>query len=100
MCADRFPGPTDADLALLSNPSSLLFAVEKPNIFKDDLLETEVIQSTSGLRDSAVSSLGEAVKTFKGGEGPLGALGNELVSKWAFRLQANSGALEGSYLLR
>lgn len=30
--------------------------------------------------------MGEALKTFKGGEGPLGLLGNELVSKWAFRL--------------
>lgn len=81
---------SDADLSLLSNPSSLLFAIEKPNIFKDDLLETELLTSTSPdspeTLDSAILALEEALKTFKGGEGPLGMLGNELVSKWAFRL--------------
>lgn len=79
---------TDADLSLLSNPSSLLFAVEKPNIFKDDLLETEILSSPDSLEavNGALSSLEEALKKSKGGDGPLGVLGQELVCKWAFRL--------------
>lgn len=77
-----------ADLALLSNPSSLLFAIEKPNIFKDDLLELDLLPSTdsSSSVSQALRDLEQALAQNPRGEGPFGLLGNELVCKWAARL--------------
>ncbi|KAM0786330.1 hypothetical protein ACM66B_001803 [Microbotryomycetes sp. NB124-2] len=73
----------DEDLAELRKPTSLLFAIERPNIFKDDLLESEIsaqayAEGRSHLKDIAIA----VGKT----QGPLGPLGKDSVCKWAFRL--------------
>ncbi|KAI5474356.1 DNA polymerase gamma subunit 1 [Pseudohyphozyma bogoriensis] len=77
------------DVQVLSNPSSLLFAIERPNIFLDDLLETEMLTSVSPTTDVAiVNSTVASLSAVLGTEpelGPLGRLGNDLVCKWAFR---------------
>ncbi|GAA5977823.1 hypothetical protein JCM11641_006083 [Rhodosporidiobolus odoratus] len=74
------------DLALLANPSSLLFAIEKPNIFLDPFLVTSCMPSSPA---SAASSsprekrLEGAVSKGRGfEEGPLGMGGNEVVRRW------------------
>lgn len=73
---------TDADIEALANPSSLLFAVEKPNIFKDDLLENEIApyDPTSSLEQYR-RKLSDAVKTSRTPNGPLGWAGNEIYCK-------------------
>lgn len=82
------------DLDILSNPSSLLFAIEKPNIYRDDHLVPSILFSAYGSpRDSATLSqsvarrlpaLAKVVETGRGLEaGPLGREGNEVVCKWA-----------------
>lgn len=75
------------DMALLSKPSSLLFAVEKPNIFKDDLLESEVQHSLDETETAVLRQrLEEAVAQGKAVRGPLGLDGDELYCKWKARL--------------
>ncbi|KAK4050266.1 hypothetical protein OIV83_003587 [Microbotryomycetes sp. JL201] len=76
----------DADIAELRKPTSLLFAIEKPNIFKDDLLECELSQALA-----AEDALVDLKRVTANARGPLGLLGDELVCKWAYRLtRANS----------
>ncbi|GAA5899201.1 hypothetical protein JCM6882_009282 [Rhodosporidiobolus microsporus] len=79
----------DLDLDLLANPSSLLFAIEKPNIFIDPFLVPALLSSTSTAAGRAadpqkqLERLQQAVETGRGlEEGPLGKGGNELVQKW------------------
>lgn len=81
---------------MLSTPSSLLFAIEKPNIFRDETIESEVLLRTASAGsttlaevDAALSSLAGALRASFGQEldnGPLRLYGNELVCKWAYRL--------------
>jgi hypothetical protein len=84
----------EQDLALLSNPSSLLFAVEKPNIFRDFALTTSLLlpffssgspQEVKARVGQQVAKLAEAVEAGSRNlpAGPLGVTGNELVSRWA-----------------
>ncbi|KAL8286526.1 hypothetical protein RQP46_004543 [Phenoliferia psychrophenolica] len=94
-----------ADLALLSNPSSLLFAIEKPNIFRDEMIETEVLlrsgaatSTTLEAVDGALASLAHALHASFGPDldnGPLRIYGNELVCKWAYRLLSLRGIFNG-----
>ncbi|GAA5990105.1 hypothetical protein JCM10908_005823 [Rhodotorula pacifica] len=84
-----------ADCDLLANPSSLLFAVEKPNIFRDVLLVPSLLRELAATqsadhhgsdahRDARISSLVSAVKANTSlTPGPLGLAGNELASRWA-----------------
>jgi hypothetical protein len=88
-----FSHVAEQDLALLSNPSSLLFAVEKPNIFRDFALTTSRLLPSFSIASSPddmtrtrlqVAKLVEAVAAGKNlPAGPLGLTGNELVSRWA-----------------
>ncbi|GAA5867264.1 hypothetical protein JCM8547_003140 [Rhodosporidiobolus lusitaniae] len=74
-----------SDLDLLSNPSSLLFTVEKPNIYVDPLLVPSRLPSAKledGKKDQ-LEKLEEAVRQGKALEaGPLGRGGNESLAKW------------------
>lgn len=76
------------DLDLLANPSSLLFTVEKPNIFLDPLLVPCALRSSASAAassgvDGRRRKLEEAIKAGKAlEEGPLGREGNEVVRKW------------------
>ena len=90
---------------MLSNPTSLLFAIEKPNIFRDELIEMELIVR-SGLSPSTtleaieetLASLTVALRKSFGPDldnGPLRLFGNELVCKWAYRLLSLRGVLTG-----
>lgn len=83
---------SDSDLRSLSNPSSLLFAVEKPNIFKDDLLEVEIApySSVSDL-EAYEQRLGAAVSASNSPHGPLGWAGNELYCKLKERTSSSLG---------
>ncbi|KAM0754870.1 hypothetical protein T439DRAFT_321926 [Meredithblackwellia eburnea MCA 4105] len=82
------------DIEALSESSSYLFAVEKPNIFRDELSEAEFALETSSTSssdtvaavDEALAALYSALKASKRAPGPLGLDGNELVCKWAYRL--------------
>lgn len=76
---------------MLANPSSLLFAVEKPNIFRDVLLVPSLLREV-GISDAQaadrgserVLSLATAIKANPSlAPGPLGLAGNELASRWA-----------------
>ena len=86
------------DVAQVATPSSLLFAVERPNIFKDELLEAGLLAalpSASGAAAAAseqeqgrerVTRLAEALGERLASEaGPLGWSGSELVCKWIGR---------------
>ena len=87
------------DLEMLSNPSSLLFTVEKPNIFQDDLLETESLLALACLQPpvfpldsletirSILVQLDPLLVGLKE-EGPLGIGGRASVAKWCYRLSA------------
>ncbi|BGP33485.1 hypothetical protein JCM10296v2_005289 [Rhodotorula toruloides] len=103
------------DLALISNPSSLLFAVEKPNIFRDFALTTSLLlpffspASSSNVKAHTrqqVAELAAAVTASKNlPAGPLGLTGNELVSRWAKTLVGRLDAMseddyEAATLLR
>ncbi|GAA5824054.1 hypothetical protein JCM11251_001502 [Rhodosporidiobolus azoricus] len=76
------------DLDVLANPSSLLFAIEKPNIFLDPflvprLLSTSLTASLAAEAWAQFERLGQAIEAGRGlEEGPLGRGGNELVQKW------------------
>ena len=75
----------------LSNPTSLLFLVEKPNIFVDDTLTTELMDSTHRIGTAeqildVKTRLQRALAENTKGTGPLGMGGNDLVSKWCIRL--------------
>jgi hypothetical protein len=77
----------ESDIALLTSPSSLLFTVEKPNIFLDPLLVPSALSSSATSASSShrdqLAQLEEAIKAGKAlEEGPLGRGGNELVQKW------------------
>jgi hypothetical protein len=91
-------------MRVISHPSSLLFAIEKPNIYIDDLLPTEVSSSPapfSPINDELLQRLGEVLDMEDGG--PLGLLGHELVCKWAYRLRRTGGLreyLEKCYIRR
>ncbi|GAA5998529.1 tRNA methylation protein TRM732 [Rhodotorula paludigena] len=79
------------DLEILANPVSLLFAVEKPNIYVDfnlnhslllshlspDLLSQQQTREQLARLDQAIEA-GKALEP-----GPLGLAGNEIVSRWA-----------------
>lgn len=91
----------DADLEHLSNPSSLLFAIEKPNIFKDELLEAEFMSENQGttpltLAAFAASRLSTVLGTTLD-DGPLGVLGDEVVCKWAYRLASHQGSDDADF---
>ncbi|GAA6058973.1 hypothetical protein JCM10212_001683 [Sporobolomyces blumeae] len=75
----------EEDLDLMSNPSSLLFEVEKPNIYRDDHLVPSLLRSTSPTQtENQLSRLSPIISSGRGMEdGPLGRDGNELVCKWA-----------------
>ncbi|GAA5888047.1 hypothetical protein JCM5296_005415 [Sporobolomyces johnsonii] len=87
----------ERDLELIANPSSLLFAIEKPNIYRDDHLLPSLLLSIlsspacSSLRPAVIETterqlldLSAGVASGRGMEpGPLGRAGNELVCKWA-----------------
>jgi hypothetical protein len=80
---------------LLANPSSLLFAVEKPNIFRDVLLVPSILSELGAQYSQAVghagphaseqiAALASAIKANPSlAPGPLGLAGNELASRWA-----------------
>ncbi|GAA6057628.1 hypothetical protein JCM3770_005003 [Rhodotorula araucariae] len=73
----------ERDLATLANPTSLLFAVEKPNIYRDVLLCSAGV-GASASPDEARVALARLVDAALGLDaGPLGMGGNELVSRWA-----------------
>ena len=79
---------TAEDLAVLSNPTSLLFVVERPNIFADDLVVSEILGSSIAIgTDDEIASvkqrLRKALLGNKRGGGPLGMGGNAVFSKWA-----------------
>lgn len=109
------PSLAEQDLALISNPSSLLFAVEKPNIFRDFALSTSLLLPSFSPASSdsvkahvreQVAKLNEAVTASKNlPAGPLGLTGNELVSRWANTLVGRLDAMgeedkEAAALLR
>ncbi|KPV74232.1 uncharacterized protein RHOBADRAFT_54083 [Rhodotorula graminis WP1] len=76
----------ERDLSALENPTSLLFAIERSNIFidfavLDSLLLSSAPSSSSSEALTALRKLNEASKNLD--EGPLGTGGNELVSRWA-----------------
>ncbi|GAA5902144.1 hypothetical protein JCM8208_002487 [Rhodotorula glutinis] len=76
----------ERDLSALANPTSLLFAIERSNIFIDFAVLDSLLLSSSPPSSStealtAVRKLNEASKNLD--EGPLGTGGNELVSRWA-----------------
>ncbi|CEQ41609.1 SPOSA6832_03343, partial [Sporobolomyces salmonicolor] len=87
----------ERDLELIANPSSLLFAIEKPNIYRDDHLLPSLLlpilssPTCSSLRPAITETterqlldLSAGVESGRGMEpGPLGRAGNELVCKWA-----------------
>ncbi|GAA6017403.1 hypothetical protein JCM11491_006645 [Sporobolomyces phaffii] len=78
----------DEDLDNLSDPSSLLFAIEKPNIYRDDHLVPSLLLCERQQIDPHVSlrrtkRLGQVISTGRGLEaGPLGREGNEMVCRW------------------
>ncbi|GAA6027127.1 hypothetical protein JCM8097_002413 [Rhodosporidiobolus ruineniae] len=85
-----------ADLSVLANPSSLLFAIEKPNIFLDPLLVLSLLVSSFTLDKTKAKEnlqrLEEAVEASKRlEEGPLGRGGNEVVTRWEAVLGARVG---------
>ncbi|SGZ26074.1 BQ5605_C024g09829 [Microbotryum silenes-dioicae] len=102
----RTAGPTklrhtkeeiEAELALLSRPSSLLFAVEKSNIYQDDLVEPELYEVvTRDWVDSAedlqatLEGLRKALQASPKPDGPLGLQGSHIVCKLAFRLEKSA----------
>ncbi|BGP09501.1 hypothetical protein JCM10049v2_005374 [Rhodotorula toruloides] len=103
------------DLALISNPSSLLFAIEKPNIFRDFALTTSLLlpsfspASSDDVKAHArqqVTKLADAVEASRNlPAGPLGLTGNELVSRWVHTLVGRLDAMgeedhEAATLLR
>ncbi|SCV70448.1 BQ2448_1842 [Microbotryum intermedium] len=111
----RTAGPTtlqhsreeiEAELALLSSPSSLLFAIEKPNIYQDDLVEPELYDSVSQAPvdspesiKATLEGLQKALEVSPKPDGPLGLLGSSIVCKLAFRLDRSAGggqSLEGA----
>ncbi|GAA5841760.1 hypothetical protein JCM9279_003095 [Rhodotorula babjevae] len=75
----------ERDLAALANPTSLLFAIEKSNIFVDfAVLDSLLLSNSSSSSTEALTALrklNEASKSLD--EGPLETGGNELVSRWA-----------------
>ncbi|GAA5895288.1 tRNA methylation protein TRM732 [Sporobolomyces salmoneus] len=83
----------EEDLENLSNPSSLMFTIEKPNICRDDFLLPTISLSLSKRLDSEVvnrrsKALKNTIQTARGLEsGPLGRDGNELVCRWVTPLE-------------
>ncbi|BGP49684.1 hypothetical protein JCM10450v2_005589 [Rhodotorula kratochvilovae] len=74
----------ERDVATLANPTSLLFAVEKPNIFLDFTVSHSLLLSSAsaaGDARAALDRLNGASSALE--KGPLGTGGNELVSRWA-----------------
>ncbi|GEM08658.1 proteophosphoglycan ppg4 [Rhodotorula toruloides] len=103
----------ETDLALISNPSSLLFAVEKPNIFRDFALATSLLLPYFSSASSPNMKAHVRMQTAKLAEavaanpslpaGPLGLTGNELVSRWAntlIRRLDTMGEAEDEAILR
>jgi len=96
------------DLEILSNPSSLLFAIEKPNIYRDDHLvpslllgdsPSKITSNLSGTISKRLTALAKVVENGRGLEaGPLGREGNEVVCRWATPLVSayDSGACSNS----
>ncbi|GAA5873994.1 hypothetical protein JCM16303_002654 [Sporobolomyces ruberrimus] len=93
------------DIETLSDPTSLLFAIEKPNIYRDDHLVPAILLESPQRLDSKIVSrrlqeLGQAISTGRGLEaGPLGREGNEMVSRWATTLtwELDTGAGGGEH---
>ncbi|GAA5880079.1 hypothetical protein JCM3774_003302 [Rhodotorula dairenensis] len=88
------------DCDMLANPSTLLFAVEKPNIFRDVLLVPSLLRGLD-ISDAQAASRGadriialatalKANPSFA--PGPLGLAGNELASRWAATYLGSVGA--------
>ncbi|GAA5933380.1 tRNA methylation protein TRM732 [Sporobolomyces koalae] len=88
------------DLTSLSDPSSLLFAIEKPNIYRDDHLVPSILRHGSISKNvrppfSRLQQLARIAESGRGLEaGPLGREGNEIFCRWATPLVWNSA---GSY---
>lgn len=69
----------------------LLFAVEAPNIYQDNLLESELLLAhsiASADTPEDISRFLQQLEFLKAGSGtgPLGMLGHDLVCKMAYRL--------------
>lgn len=82
---------TDEDVATLNNPSSLLFAIEKPNIHFDDLHETEYLHVHPSSSLTTPEEISQVLSTLSlviptGSLGPLGIIGNNLICKWSYRV--------------
>ncbi|GAA5994531.1 hypothetical protein JCM5350_006387 [Sporobolomyces pararoseus] len=80
------------DIQALSNPSSLLFTIEKPNIYRDDHLVPSILRQFGQQVDTTEvtersRALDEAVEKGRGlGPGPLGRGGNEMICRWTMTL--------------
>ncbi|GAA5960789.1 hypothetical protein JCM3765_000817 [Sporobolomyces pararoseus] len=81
------------DVKTLSNPSSLLFTIEKPNIYRDDHLVPSLLRQSGHHHDSSkishrLKALDEALGKGRGLDlGPLGRGGNEMICRWTTTLE-------------
>ncbi|GJN90356.1 hypothetical protein Rhopal_003367-T1 [Rhodotorula paludigena] len=92
------------DLEILANPVSLLFAVEKPNIYIDFNLNHSLLlshlSSDSSSQQRTRDQLARLVQAIESGKalepGPLGLAGNEIVSRWARVLVQRADAAQAT----
>ncbi|GAA5941468.1 hypothetical protein JCM10213_006094 [Rhodosporidiobolus nylandii] len=91
----------ETDLSVLANPSSLLFAIEKPNIFLNPFLVPSYLSVSTlpsfaaGAAPAQLDQLAQAVEQGKGlEEGPLGRGGNEVVRRWEGVLLPRAGRMQ------
>jgi hypothetical protein len=84
----------------LADPSSLLFTIEKPNIYRDDHLVPSLLLESSGPVDKELTirrskTIDEVLRGGRGVElypsGPLGRDGNEVICKWTTIFDLESG---------
>ncbi|KAK4051970.1 hypothetical protein OIO90_004500 [Microbotryomycetes sp. JL221] len=86
---DQTSDEFDSDMQELLKPTSLLFAIEKPNIFKDDLLEREVCLNAyvSNRSSNVIDKFKQIVSRSNDNQGPLSLFGDDFVCKWSYRLE-------------